>query len=715
MSAADYLPESLLLAGRYLRAELTSYPGRINVVLRCVLTSALVIVISMTLQVPLLALSLIVVFYVTQSNVVITRLIGIMFMVGSTLAISSAILLLKFTFDYPMIRIIVASALFFCSVYLIRITKIGIVFFIVAIVIIYVQSFVDVTDDAELLTRSVLWVWVAVNYAIVLTLLINTLLLPAEPRHQLKEEIHRQLAAIDARLAWLIDGGEKPAPIPPATFQQGVLTLQKLLRFAVMRDAQYRANEAHQLACIATVSRLYRAAGELPVTLLSRPATPVGMLRELRENCRILGDAIVAERPFHTLPGSIPGQGATVFAIAQLDEMQRALEAFSNLGVRATSPDAPKVKEPMIALDAFNNPVYVRFALKTLFAVLICYIFYNAADWQGIHTIMLTCLIMALPSLGASAQRGMLRVGGALVGSAIALFMVVFVIPHLDDIVGLLLMSLPVIALGSWISAGSERSSYAGIQIMFTFTFALALLEHFRPSTNLTEIRDRMVGILLGVGVSTLIQMAIWPEGEGDALRLKLADMLRVVAVLLRPHPDDMAAPDHLSYAQQHLRGWAALADCESVLARVALEPGWHEGEDEHMTLRAQAVLAQGREIMLAGNAFHIEVSAQAARLSNEVREAARVVQERAAAELNRYADDLVSSPPAALAPQRIALDVLEGNVSTGVDDDLAEREWASALILRAGRNLVRQLTGLPEWHVPEPVSVGVHKSHEHE
>jgi len=39
-------------------------------------------------------------------------------------------LLLMFTFDYPLLRIVVASALFFCSVYLLCVMKIGPVFFI---------------------------------------------------------------------------------------------------------------------------------------------------------------------------------------------------------------------------------------------------------------------------------------------------------------------------------------------------------------------------------------------------------------------------------------------------------------------------------------------------------------------------------------------------------------------------------------------------------
>jgi multidrug resistance protein MdtO len=258
MAADDYLPVTLCDAAGFLKRELAPYPGRLNVMLRCLLTSAIVIVVSMTLEVPELPLSLLVVFYVTQSNVVVTRLVGIMFMVGSTLAIGLSILLLKFTFDSPLLRIVIASLLFFGSVYLMRVLRIGVVFFIVAIVVIYVQSFVDRTDQADLLIRAALWVWVAVNYPIALTLVVNTLLLPAEPQLQLKAEIHRQLAAVETRLTQLIDGRANTALITQAAVQQGAVTLQKLLRFTTMRDAHYREHQALQLACVATVSRCER-------------------------------------------------------------------------------------------------------------------------------------------------------------------------------------------------------------------------------------------------------------------------------------------------------------------------------------------------------------------------------------------------------------------------------------------------------------------------
>ncbi|RKR42969.1 FUSC family protein [Paraburkholderia sp. BL17N1] len=693
MTAADYLPVSLRDAGAFLRRELAPFPGRLNVMLRCMLTSAIVIVVSNTLEVPELALSLLVVFYVTQSNVVVTRLVGVMFMVGSTLAIGLSILLLKFTFDYPLLRIVIASLLFLGSVYLLRVLKIGVVFFIVAIIVIYVQSFVDRTDQADLLIRAVLWVWVAVNYPIALTLVVNTLLLPVEPQLQLKAEIHRQLAALDARLAQLIDGSTSAEPVTLAAVQQGALTLQKLLRFTTMRDAHYREHQASQLACIATVSRLYRGASELPLNWPRASAAQLAMLRELRANCHALDQAVMTGEPYRYLSTATPEERNAADTIPAAAESQRALRAFADLAASDPASGKPPASEPMIAPDAWTNPAYMRFSLKTLLAVLVCYVFYNAVDWQGIHTIMLTCVIVALPSLGASAQRALLRVAGAAIGSALALFMVVFVVPHLDDIVGLLLMTLPVVAFGAWISAGSERIGYAGVQLIFTFS--LALFEQFGPTVNLTEIRDRLVGILLGVGVATFVQMSFWREGEGDVLRQKLATLLRAIAAQVRPSQVGEEQVDELPHAQRQLQAWAVLTDCETTLSRVALEPGWQESEQSQLTLRAQTVLAQGREIMLAGDALRNTLVAQAGLSSSHTMDAVRAAQQQAGTELNRYADELTANPPDARAPRRIETAAQAGEPAQPADQSL----------ITAADELLRQITGLPDWRAEAPVA----------
>ncbi|MGN7741543.1 FUSC family protein [Pseudomonas sp. 22526] len=610
----------------FLAGELRAYPGRLNLMLRSLLGCTLVIVVSMTLQVPFLALSLTVVFYVTQTNVVVTRLVGSLFVVGSTLAVGLSILLLKFTYDQPLLRILGASLLLFCSTFLMRTTRIGTVFFIVGIVVIYSQTFADLTDQGEVILRQLLWVWVAVNYAIVLTLLVNTLFLPVEPQKQLREHLLRQLRSVADRL--LPKTAMPPTRIVQADIQRSILVAQKLLRFACMRDPRYRAEQGAHLTRIGAISRLFMLARQLPET---PPASDVPL--RLQQAVCVLQAATEAGETL--LPSADLARLDTRELPAVYEEIRRVLLSLANQDMHPDSAVASGAAAPTVS-DAFTNPVYVQFSLKTLLAALLCYLFYTASDWQGAHTIMLTCLIVAQPNLGAIGQRSLLRVAGVLLGSALALGMMVWVVPHLDDIFGLLCMALPVIALGSWISAGSERISYAGTQIVFTF--ALALMDNFAPSTNLTEIRDRLLGILLGVGVSWVIHALLWPEAEGEALRQRLARLLRATAASLRSGGG--SAPDQ--------KLWSELGDSQNMLARVALEPGWQagEGQQEVLTLRLQEILVAVQTIILISDSLHTEIAHT--RLKPELHLAFLEVREQASVCLERYADWLSEHPDGA-------------------------------------------------------------------
>jgi multidrug resistance protein MdtO len=201
-----------------------------------------------------------------------------------------------------------------------------------------------------------------------------------------------------------------------------------------------------------------------------------------------------------------------------------------------------------------------------------------------------------------------------------------------------------------------------------------------------------MVGIVLGVGVATVVQMSFWREGEGDTLRHKLATLLRAIAAQLQPlqtPPAGAGTRDELPDAQRQLQAWAVLADCETTLSRVALEPDWHEGEPAQLTLCAQTVLAQAREIMLAGDALRGTQAAQIDSLSPLTVDAVRATQQQAFVELNRYADELASSRPAARAPRRIQI--------------TAEAvEAADQLLIAAADELSRQVAGLPDWRGEE-------------
>jgi multidrug resistance protein MdtO len=58
----------------------------------------------------------------------------------------------------------------------------------------------------------------------------------------------------------------------------------------------------------------------------------------------------------------------------------------------------------------------------------------------------------------------------------------------------------------------------------------MCLLQGFGPGTDFDTIRDRIVGILLGIVVMTLIFCFIWPERPEDRLHPALGRALRKTA-----------------------------------------------------------------------------------------------------------------------------------------------------------------------------------------
>jgi len=182
---------------------------------------------------------------------------------------------------------------------------------------------------------------------------------------------------------------------------------------------------------------------------------------------------------------------------------------------RTGSPGAagpPRPRKPLLAADAFTNPAYVHFALKVTLAAMACYIIYTGLDWPGIHTAFITCCIISLESIGATLRKGALRIAGCLAGGSLGFLSIMYLIPRMESIVSLAFLIAAVTALAAWVAAGSERIAYGGLQI--ALAFYMCVLQGFAPSTDFDTIRDRLVGILLGIAVTTLAFRYLWPEGQ---------------------------------------------------------------------------------------------------------------------------------------------------------------------------------------------------------
>lgn len=581
--------------GALVRNELAPFPGRMNAVWRYLLVSALVIVISMTLQVPALGLSLMIVFFTARDNAPLTLTTCVFSVIGTTFAIGVALVLLKSTMGYPMLCLLGAAAILFCGIYFMRISKFGQLGYLAAIVVCYSLTMLDVVNDPEFMTRFLLWIWVATVYPILITALVNLILLPAHPEQQLKEELLRQLDDVERQLE-ARHTGSVPPPLGLDSIEQGALALYRHLSMATLADPAYRRDRGFHLMVITTVDRLRAAAvrlSRLPGTDAERPE----WLSGLRSACGDLRQTLAGDRPFRVDPALVADRMAEGPVDAVLQEMGHALNALAEAESMPHAAGAA-AREGLIASDWLSNPVYGQFALKTVLAGMICYLFQAAVQWPGIHTAPMTCFIVALPSLGASSRRGMLRVIGCALGSMVTLLITVFLIPHLDTLTGLLLLTMPVIAAGAWIAAGSERFSYIGLQ--FVFAFSLALFGRFAPSTNLPEIRDRMVGIVIGVTVSMLIYSLLWPEREGSELWAMLARLVRSIAGLARAGGGGGTEADRMrDLAAAREEGWSRLAANRDLESRVALEPGWQYAHDA-VTVDLQTWFAQAQETLFS-------------------------------------------------------------------------------------------------------------------
>lgn len=166
--------------------------------------------------------------------------------------------------------------------------------------------------------------------------------------------------------------------------------------------------------------------------------------------------------------------------------------------------------------DAFTNPNHVRFALKVTLAAMSCYLLYTGLDWPGIHTAFITCIFIALESTAATIHKAWLRLGGCMVGGSIGFLSIMYLLPHMESISSLVLLTAGGTALAAWVAAGSPRIAYAGLQI--ALAFYMCIFQGFAPETNFTTIRDRLVGIVLGVVMSSTIFLHFWPEREPAAV-----------------------------------------------------------------------------------------------------------------------------------------------------------------------------------------------------
>jgi len=211
--------------------------------------------------------------------------------------------------------------------------------------------------------------------------------------------------------------------------------------------------------------------------------------------------------------------------------------------------------------DAFSNRDYLVFSGKLALSATVSYVLYNALGWPGISTACLTVLIAGLSTAGASNQKLIFRLMGAVLGAGIfGLGCQIFLWPNADTLLPFLLSVFAVSYLAAWMARGAHFG-YVGLQIAFSF-YLVAFQETMMPRMQggefgqsalpvrafgaplaITQGRDRVIGLLLALVVMALIFHQIHPKRSVQRMRQRLADLLQHEATQI----ERMIAPNEAS------------------------------------------------------------------------------------------------------------------------------------------------------------------------
>jgi multidrug resistance protein MdtO len=551
-----------------LHGELTLAPERTARMVRMTVLVMLVVLISMALRVPEAALSGYMVFFITKEDSASTVKTGIALIVIVTLAVLLGLLVLSLTAGQPALRLAAAAGLTFVAMYAQRRSPtLGLVGFAAGFIITMFLVYVEVSRTPEVLVRAVCWIWVVIAYPAALIVILEGAF-----GEKSEDLFRRGLAArLDAAGAFL--------QAAPEAEGQARRCIERLERIGVGTLAPSAGHGPGALVPLRTtivgeIQRLLILLRRLPPLPTGSPLR--GPLRRAGDSCLLVRRSLLGEPDLLLEPPEL-GAEELESQLSNPQALAAALPVISSvktLVLGATqlrealrnAPELPKPSPPTPAEQAVQQREAVHFASKVTLAAMTAYITYTALDWTGIHTAMITCFFVAQESAAATMHKLTLRIVGALIGGTLGIAALILVLPRLDTGGGLAVFVGAVTLLATWFATGSQRISYAGWQI--ALAFYLAVLQGFSRTTKMVVARDRVLGIILGNVLMSVIFTNLWPVRVKPRIRDGIARSLEALAALVGPDTKRSNQPRQTSGWEQAFFGGLSTAQEYAFFAR---------------------------------------------------------------------------------------------------------------------------------------------------
>jgi len=497
---------------------------RLEFATRLAVICAVTTLVTETYQIPEAALAAYVAFFFNRPERTLSLILSVVFPLVITVVIAVIFLVADIVIDDAMWRVISIAVISFGLLFLGSASRLRPIAGIIALIIGYGLALLGTIQTGELATRGLLYLWLCIATPAGVSILVNLLLAPA-PRRTAEQAIADRLKLCAAVLR---DGDNTARSALATKVRHGMAPVLGEIRFAKIEKSasvgDLGALQQAALCCFALMSAVDALVSNPEVEL------PRAVRRALADTIEEL--ARLVERggyPFE-VTWQLPPSSANLSPLAHelLAAIRDAVMQFAEAG----PAQAPQRKEGgFFVADAFTNPEHVQYALKTTAAAVFCYLLYSLLDWPGIHTCFLTVYIVAQTTAAESVEKLSLRIIGCLIGAAAGIAAIVFLIPALTTVGGLVI----VVLLGAWaaayVAAGSPRISYAGFQL--AFAFFLCVIQGSGPSFDLTVARDRVIGILIGNLVAYLTFAHVWPVTISRRVDPALAGALGQLAKLV--------------------------------------------------------------------------------------------------------------------------------------------------------------------------------------
>ena len=530
------LPSPLAWFGQFLKDELAPYPGRAAVVARMTLAATLIMLIGMTFRIPYSWQGAVYALLVSRENTRATlQSAATIFLVTG---IGAAYLLVSVwsVINVPLLHFVWIVGTFFLAFYAVS----ALTNYMAAVAFInLIAACIPLWDrhvPAETNVEDTLWLCLAVLVAVLVTGAVELLFKRQRTGDEVVSAITERLAAVENLLTCYADESTIDPSIEQKVIRLEMVGTSTLRR--ILRRSQYSSQYSIQMGGIAVlVGRLVDLAASLTQLRFELSVRDQRRFRNLASTLATIRDDLLNRR----IPGPIQfnndAQPANLVPLLGEIEHTTSLIPQAFADSRSSQDYLPSAddtqRRTLLVPDAFVNPDHLQFALKGCLAASSCYVIYNAVDWPGISTAVTTCLLTALSTIGASRQKQVLRITGAIVGGfLLGMGSQIFILPYLDSIAGFTILFILVTAFAAWFMTSSPRLSYFGIQV--ALAFYLINVNEFKMQTSLAVARDRVVGILLGLFIMWLIFDQLWGAPAVVQMKKTFISNLRLLAQFAR-------------------------------------------------------------------------------------------------------------------------------------------------------------------------------------